>query len=109
MNSMKSIPEEGLYVSQTDPSIRLVITEVDIVDDEDDYEAKNDDCPFYLITVVREGDEDDMSAPAFEYIPDEWDWVVKKYQLVYASDVPQNLENHSSLAMIREMLSKNKK
>lgn len=74
MNNEIIIPKEGLYVSKTDPSVRLVVTEVHIVDEEDIY---------FLATVVNEGDEDDMSAPSYEYEPDEWYRLVKNQLLEY--------------------------
>lgn len=39
MSSEKLIPEEGLYVSKKDPSLRLVVTDVDVVDDEEEDEG----------------------------------------------------------------------
>ncbi|OON40793.1 hypothetical protein BTJ39_06865 [Izhakiella australiensis] len=96
MNSKISIPEEGLYVSKKDTTMRLVVTDVDIVDDEEEDKEE----VFFLVTVVREGDEDDMSAPAFEYIPEEWQHLVKSHQLEY---IPE--ENYS-IAEIRELLKK---
>jgi hypothetical protein len=33
------------------------------------------------VTVVRDGEENDMSAPGFEYEPDEWQQLVKTHQL----------------------------
>ncbi|EOV3105487.1 hypothetical protein ACXEHV_000943 [Klebsiella quasipneumoniae] len=77
MNNETIIPKEGLYVSRTDPYVRLVVTEVHVVDDGDD------DDIYFLATVVNEGDEDDMSALSYEYEPDEWYRLVKNQQLEY--------------------------
>ncbi len=82
MSSENLIPEEGLYISKKDPSMRLVVTEVNVVDDEEDDDGEE---VFYLVTVVKEGDEDDMSAPGFEYDPGEWQRFVKSHQLEYIS------------------------
>ncbi|EQB0888207.1 hypothetical protein ACYA8Z_001676 [Raoultella ornithinolytica] len=79
MNNEIIIPKEGLYVSKTDPSVRLVVTEVHIVDEDDDDEEDI----YFLATVVNEGDEDDMSAPSYEYEPDEWYRLVKNQLLEY--------------------------
>ncbi|WP_242900242.1 hypothetical protein [Klebsiella variicola] len=97
MSSENSIPEEGLYVSKKDPSLRLVVTDVDVVDDEED---DNDGDIFFLVTVVREGDEDDMSAPGYEYDPEEWQRYVNNHQLEY---IP---EKEMTVAEIRELLKK---
>ncbi|WP_438334702.1 hypothetical protein [Edwardsiella tarda] len=92
------IPEEGLYVSKNNQSLRFVVTDVDMVDDEEDEEGDS----FFLVTVVREGDEDDMSAPGYEYDPDEWQQFVRMYQLEF---VPGD---SMSLSELRELLSKTK-
>lgn len=89
------IPEEGLYVSKKDPSIRLVVTDVNVVDDDDE---DSDEEVFFLVTVVREGDEDDMSAPEYEYDPEEWQLFVKNHQLEYTPEVG------ASISDIREFL-----
>lgn len=96
MSSENLIPEEGLYVSKKDPSLRLVVTDVDVVDDEDDIDGDT----FFLVTVVREGDEDDMSAPGYEYDPGEWQRYVNNHQLEY---IP---EKGMTVAEIRELLKK---
>lgn len=76
MGTETLIPEEGVYVSQKNPSLRLIVTEVDVVEDDED-----DDGTFFIVTVVRDGEENDMSAPGFEYEPDEWQQLVKTHQL----------------------------
>lgn len=63
------IPLTGLYVSKINPSNRIVVTDVHIVQDDDDEPG---DPPFYLVTFVNEGDENDMLAPSWELAPDEW-------------------------------------
>lgn len=97
MSGIYEIPEEGLYISSQDPSIRYVVTEV-FTDDEEDTEED----PFFSVTVVRKGDEDDMSAPSYHFDPDEWRDFVKANQLVFTS------EDHMSLSDIRQLLSKAK-
>ena len=92
MNLKNIIPEKGLYVSKKDTEIRLLVIDVNVVDDEED--------AFFLVTVVRESDQDDTAAPAFEYIPEEWQHFVKNYQLEY---IPYE---HLSIARIRELLKK---
>ncbi|EPP4621846.1 hypothetical protein ACUSMK_003194 [Escherichia albertii] len=67
------IPLTGLYVSKVNPSNRIVVTDIHIVQDDDDEPG---DLPFYLVTFVNEGDEDDMLAPSWELAPDEWEQLV---------------------------------
>ncbi len=66
------IPLTGLYVSKVNPSNRIVVTDVHIVQDDDE----PGDLPFYLVTFVNEGDEDDMLAPSWELDPEEWEQLV---------------------------------
>lgn len=46
------IPLTGLYVSKVNPSNRIVVTDVHIVQDDDDEPGE---LPFYLVTFVNEG------------------------------------------------------
>ncbi|MBG6247322.1 MULTISPECIES: hypothetical protein [Symbiopectobacterium] len=78
MSSENLIPQEGLYVSKKDPSMRLSVIEVIEVDVLDNEEEDGGDKVFYTVLFVKEGDEDDMSAQTFEYDPDEWQRFVKK-------------------------------
>lgn len=107
MNHYSAVPLEGLYISKTDPTFRITVVEVSIVEDEDD---EPDDDLFYLVTWVLEGDEDDMSAMAYELDPTEWQDFVKAEQLEYDRDpyldsIPEN----SSLAEIRDLFARTKK
>ena len=50
-------------------------------DDNPGEEGRDDDdepgeLPFYLVTFVNEGDEDDMLAPSWELDPEEWEQLV---------------------------------
>ena len=36
MNNIPPIPQLGIYVSKIDPTLRITVTDVDIVDGEDD-------------------------------------------------------------------------
>ncbi|HEJ9057250.1 TPA: hypothetical protein SML50_001511 [Serratia fonticola] len=81
MTNEIEIPEEGLYVSSNPSGERFVVTEVTVVEDDEDEEG---DDAYFLVTVVDEGDEDDMSAVAQELDPDEWKLFVKTYKLTFA-------------------------
>lgn len=107
MSDYSTVPLEGLYISKTDPTFRITVVEVSIVEDEDD---EPDEELFYLVTWVPEGDEDDMSAMAYELDPTEWQAFVKAEQLVYDRDpyldsIPEN----SNLVEIRDLLARAKK
>jgi len=67
---MSNPPVPGLYVSKTDREVRLVVEEVNMVDES-----------FFLVTVVGEGEEGDVEAIAEEYDPDDWRSLVKEYDL----------------------------
>ncbi|CNK34208.1 TPA: hypothetical protein PXI76_002359 [Yersinia enterocolitica] len=71
------VPLEGLYVSSLPAGERIVVTEVSVVDDDEDDEV------FFLVTFVEEGDENDMSAPGFELNPEEWQQFVKENKLTF--------------------------
>ena len=107
MSNTPPIPREGIYVSKTDPSLRITVTEVDIVDDESD---TSDEELFYLVRWIDGEDESDLSAIEYELDPTEWQAFVESEQLEFERDpyldaIPEN----SHLAKIREMLSKNSK
>lgn len=36
MNNIPSMPQLGIYVSKIDPTLHITVTDVDIVDDDDD-------------------------------------------------------------------------
>ena len=100
MDYEDKIPLEGLYVSRKDPSVRLIITEVTVVDEgEEDHGGE----PYFNVTVVAEGEEDDMSAPGYELDPEGWKGLVVEGLLEF---VP---ENKTSLSDIRALLAKSSK
>ncbi|HIE1063572.1 TPA: hypothetical protein ACXJQO_005125 [Serratia marcescens] len=80
MSDKNEIPMEGLYVSTIPGGVRLVVVDVNVVDEEEDEEG---DDAFFLVTAVREGDEDDISAPSWEYDPEEWREVVERKKLKF--------------------------
>ena len=59
MNNIPPIPQLGIYVSKIDPTLRITVTDVDIVDGEDD---SPDDELFYLVHWIEGEDESDMSV-----------------------------------------------
>lgn len=63
------VSKEGLYVSTIAGGERLVVVDVNVVEDDEDEEG---DEIFFLVTFVNEGDENDMSAPSWEFDPTEW-------------------------------------
>ncbi|UAN53735.1 hypothetical protein KGP26_12060 [Serratia sp. JSRIV002] len=81
MTNEIEIPEEGLYVSSNPSGERFVVTEVTVVEDDEDEEG---DETYFLVTIVDEGDEDDMSAIGQELDPDEWRQFVKAHKLTFA-------------------------
>lgn len=107
MTEEKMIPREGIYVSKTDPSLRITVTDVVVVDDEDD---SPEDELFYLVSFIEGEDEEDLSAAGFELNTEEWLSFVKSEQLVferdpYLDDVPED----SDIAKIRDLLREAKK
>lgn len=92
MNNIPSMPRLGVFVSKIDPTLRITVTEVDIVDGDDD---SSDDELFYLVHWIEGEDENDMSAMAFESDSEEWQAFVESEQLVfergpYLDSVPEN-------------------
>lgn len=99
MNNISSMPRLGVFVSKIDPTLRITVTDVDIVDGDDE---SPDDELFYLVHWIEGEDENDMSAMAFESDSVEWQAFVESEQLVFERDpyldsVPEN----SILAKIR--------
>lgn len=70
-------PELGIYVSTTDPSLRFVVEDVTVVDDEDG-DGEDD---FFLVSVVAADGKDDILAMGEELDPDEWTDFVEQHQL----------------------------
>ena len=84
MNNIPSMPQLGIYVSKIDPTLRITVTDVDIVDDDDE---SPDDELFYLVRWIEGEDESDMSAMEFELGPVEWHAFVESEQLVFERDL----------------------
>ena len=106
MSDLSTIPQLGIYVSKSDPSLRITVTDVDVVDSEDETSSEE---LFYLVTWIEGEDESDMSAMEYELDPSEWQAFVKAEQLVFERDpyldsIPEN----SHLAKIRDLLMKAK-
>ncbi|HBM3109999.1 TPA: hypothetical protein ACOVJJ_000405 [Klebsiella oxytoca] len=107
MTDEEMIPREGIYVSKTDPSLRITVTDVVVVDDEDD---SPDDELFYLVNFIEGEDEGDLSVVGFELNTEEWLSFVKSEQLVFERDpYLDNIPEGSHLAKIRDLLLKTKK
>lgn len=106
MNNIPSMPQLGIYVSKIDPNRRIIVTDVDIVDDDDD---SPDDELFYLVHWIEGEDESDMSAMEFELDPVEWQVFVESEQLVFERDpYMDSVTENSNLAKIRDLLMKTK-
>ncbi|EGT0647000.1 hypothetical protein JAF95_000045 [Citrobacter braakii] len=105
MKNIPSMPQLGIYVSKIDPTLRITVTDVDIVDDDE----SPDDELFYLVRWIEGEDESDMSAMEFELDPVEWQAFVESEQLVFERDpyMDSALEN-SNLSKIRDLLMKTK-
>lgn len=106
MSDLSTIPQLGIYVSKSDPSLRITVTDVDVIDDEDDSSPEE---LFYLVRWIEGEDESDMSVIAYELDPSEWQAFVESEQLVFERDpyldsIPEN----SHLAKIRDLLMKAK-
>ncbi|MCE1610727.1 hypothetical protein L8P11_16950 [Enterobacter kobei] len=102
MSDLSTIPQLGIYVSKSDPSLRITVTDVDVVDND-----SPDDELFYLVHWIEGEDEGDMSAMEFELDPTEWQAFVESEQLVFERDpyldsIPEN----SHIAQIRDLLMK---
>ncbi|CAI2061956.1 Uncharacterised protein [Serratia quinivorans] len=80
MTDKNEVPKEGLYVSTIPGGERLVVVDVNVVEDEDDEEG---DDIFFLVTAVNEGDEEDMSAPSWEFDSTEWQEHVEREKLEF--------------------------
>lgn len=107
MTDKNMIPREGVYVSKTDPGLRITVIDVEVVDDEDD--SPGDEL-FYLVSFIEGEDAGDLSAAGFELNTEEWLTFVKSEQLVferdpYLDDAPED----SNISRIRDLLRKAKK
>ncbi|QKN81348.1 hypothetical protein [Scandinavium goeteborgense] len=107
MSDLSTMPQLGIYVSKTDPSLRITVTDVDVVDDEDDLSPEE---LFYLVRWIEGEDESDMSAMEFELDPTEWQAFVESEQLVFERDpYMDSIPENSHLAKIRDLLLQAKK
>lgn len=107
MGNKLTLPCEGVYVSKTDPSLRITVTEVEYIGDEDD---SPDNEFLYLVRWIEGEDEDDMSAMEFELDLEEWNSFVKAEQLEFDRDpYMEGIPEGSSLARLRDMLAQVKK
>jgi len=103
MNNIPSMPQLGIYVSKIDPTLRITVTDVDIVDDSPDDEL------FYLVRWIEGEDESDMSAIEFELDPVEGQAFVESEQLVFERDpYMDSAPENSNVAKIRDFLMKTK-
>lgn len=59
MINIPFMPQLGIYVSKIDPTLRITVTDVDIVDDDDD---SPDDELFYLVRWIEGEDERYLSV-----------------------------------------------
>lgn len=107
MSDNSAVPQEGIYVSKSDPSLRISVIEVSIVEDEDD---GPDDELFYLVTWIEGEDQGNLDAIEYELDPAEWQAFVKSEQLEFERDpYLDNIPENSNLAKIRDMLAQAKK
>jgi hypothetical protein len=95
MKNQNVIPMEGFYVSSNNPSLKLIVTEVIVIELDEE-----EDDPFFVVNAVNEDDDDDISLPAYEFIPNEWWQFVRSNQLKF---VP---ETHIPEADLRSFLAK---
>ncbi len=106
MKNIPSMPQLGIYVSKIHPTLRITVTDVDIVDNDDD---SPDDELSYLVRWIEGEDESDMSAIEFELNPAEWQAFVESEQLVFERDpYMDSIPENSNLAIIRDLLMKTK-
>jgi len=68
--SDNKIPAPGTYISSSNPSFKIVVEDVEQVDDD-----------FFLVSLVEFGSENDMSEMGQELDPDEWYKYVEAHQL----------------------------
>lgn len=81
MRNESSIPKEGLYVSQIDPTMKFVVTAVVITNAPGDTDS---DEVTYHVKMAKAGDQGDMAALGYELDPDEWWQFVIAHQLEFA-------------------------
>jgi hypothetical protein len=74
---MRKPPEKGLYISAKDPSIRIYVEDVNVVEDDEEEDLNG----FFLVSIVDEDGIDDMGAPGQELDPDQWFELVEEYAL----------------------------
>lgn len=106
MSKDSTIPELGIYVSKTDPYFRITVTDVYVLDNENN---SSNDKLFYLVSLIEGENEADMSAIGYELDPSEWLAFVEAEKLVFERDpyidsIPEN----SYLAEMRDFLMQEK-
>ncbi|RJL50646.1 hypothetical protein D5071_12870 [Pectobacterium carotovorum] len=100
------MPQLGIYISKTDPNLRITVTDVDVVDAENDSPSSE---LFYLVSWIEGEDESDMSAMEYESNPSEWLAFVESEQLVFERDpYMDSIPEDSHLARMRDMLMQEK-
>lgn len=106
MSGLSTMPQLGIYVSKTDPSLRITVTDIDEVHDED---ASPDEELFYLVRWVEGEDEHDMSATEYEQDSLDWQAFVESKQLEFERDpYMDSIPANSNVARIRDLLMKAK-
>ncbi|CDG21369.1 conserved protein of unknown function [Xenorhabdus poinarii G6] len=102
MSDNSTMPQLGIYVSKTDPSLRITVTDIDLVDDKNDFPGGE---LFYLVRCIEGEDESDMSAMEYELDPLEWLSFVESEQLVFERDpYMDSIPENSHLGKIRDLL-----
>ncbi|MBP2197244.1 hypothetical protein [Pantoea cypripedii] len=94
MTAQHTIPSAGLYVSKQDPSVRLIVTDVIVVDEQQEDAGDI----FYLVYANHDDDKGDMYEPGYELLPEEWQEFTKLNQLEF---IP---EREMSIAELRQLL-----
>lgn len=73
--SDNKIPVPGNYISDSNPSFKVTVEDVEQVDDD-----------FFLVSLVKFGSENDMSEMGQELDPDEWHKYVEAHQLRHLTE-----------------------
>lgn len=107
MSDYSAVPREGIYVSKSDPTLRISVIDVTVVKDEDD---DPDDELFYLVSWIEGEDESNHDAPVYELDSEEWRAFVKSEQLEFDRDpYLDKVQQSPTLEKIRQMLIQTKK
>ncbi|OAT26562.1 hypothetical protein M976_02723 [Buttiauxella ferragutiae ATCC 51602] len=107
MSDHSAVPREGIYISKSDPTLRISVIDVTVVEDEDDCDG---DELFYLVRWIEGEDQGDLDATEYELDPTEWQAFVKSEQLEYDRDpYLDKVQQSPTLEKIRQMLIQAKK